>query len=140
FTATRYHSLAVLAGTVPPELQDTATTAGGLIMALSHRELPLHGVQVHPESVLTERGHRLLANWLAITGDDGAVARSHGRAPLILGEPTAVCPLAGGSQPVRTAPRSALAVAAVPFTVVAAITAVLVVTVVPGTAGDHHGD
>ncbi|GMA33107.1 aminodeoxychorismate/anthranilate synthase component II [Litorihabitans aurantiacus] len=86
FTATRYHSLAVVTETVPDELEVTAWTGGGdsprIVMGLSHRELPLHGVQFHPESVLTEGGHRLLANWLAIAGDDGAVARSEGMRPL----------------------------------------------------------
>ena len=52
-------------------------------MGVQHRELPLYGVQFHPESVLTEGGHRLLANWLAVCGDDGAVARSAGMAPLV---------------------------------------------------------
>ncbi|WP_152188987.1 aminodeoxychorismate/anthranilate synthase component II [Georgenia satyanarayanai] len=83
FTATRYHSLAVDAATVPEELDVTATTAGGIVMGLQHRELPLHGVQFHPESVLTEHGHRLLANWLAVTGDAEAPARSAGLAPLV---------------------------------------------------------
>ncbi|WP_022917355.1 aminodeoxychorismate/anthranilate synthase component II [Ruania albidiflava] len=84
-TATRYHSLAVLSGTVPDVLEVTATTSGDIIMGLQHRTLPLHGVQFHPESVLTEGGHRLLANWLAVTGDDGAVSRSVGLAPLVTG-------------------------------------------------------
>jgi len=83
FTATRYHSLAVVDGTVSDELEVTATTASGIVMGLQHRELPLHGVQFHPESVLTEGGHRLLANWLAVCGDDGAVARSAGLHPLV---------------------------------------------------------
>ncbi|UFU06637.1 aminodeoxychorismate/anthranilate synthase component II [Ruania halotolerans] len=83
-TATRYHSLAVQAGSVPAELDVTATTANGIVMGLQHRTLPLHGVQFHPESVLTEGGHRLLANWLALAGDDGAVARSEGMAPLVV--------------------------------------------------------
>ncbi|UFU03102.1 aminodeoxychorismate/anthranilate synthase component II [Ruania suaedae] len=83
FTATRYHSLAVTAETVPAELEVTATTANGIVMGLEHHSLPLHGVQFHPESVLTEGGHRLLANWLAVTGDSGAVARSSGMAPLV---------------------------------------------------------
>lgn len=83
FTATRYHSLAVERDTVPEELRTTAWTAGGIVMGLSHRDLPLHGVQFHPESVLTEHGHRLLANWLAIAGDAGAVSRSAGLAPLV---------------------------------------------------------
>ncbi|WP_250446805.1 aminodeoxychorismate/anthranilate synthase component II [Actinotalea sp. C106] len=87
FTATRYHSLAVVDGTVPQELVVTARThtAGGpgVIMGLQHRDLPLHGVQFHPESVLTEGGHRLLANWLELCGLDGAVAASAGMAPLV---------------------------------------------------------
>jgi para-aminobenzoate synthetase component II len=83
FTATRYHSLAVVDGTVPDELEVTASTANGIIMGLQHRTLPLHGVQFHPESVLTEGGHRLLANWLRLCGDDDAVARSEGLHPLV---------------------------------------------------------
>jgi para-aminobenzoate synthetase component 2 len=83
FTATRYHSLAVVASTVPDELVVTGRTPGGVVMALQHRELPLHGVQFHPESVLTQGGHRLLANWLAVCGDEGAVERSAGMAPLV---------------------------------------------------------
>ena len=83
FTATRYHSLAVVAGTVPADLQITGRTEGGVVMALQHRDLPLYGVQFHPESVLTEGGHRLLANWLQVCGDDGAVERSAGMAPLV---------------------------------------------------------
>lgn len=82
FTATRYHSLAVVDGTVSDELVVTAR-ANGIIMGLQHRELPLHGVQFHPESVLTEGGHRMLANWLAVTGDDQAVARSADLRPLV---------------------------------------------------------
>ena len=83
FTATRYHSLAVVRDTVPEELEITAETANGIVMGLQHRTLPLHGVQFHPEAVLTEGGHRLLANWLAVTGDGGAVARSQGLAPRV---------------------------------------------------------
>jgi para-aminobenzoate synthetase component II len=86
FTATRYHSLAVVDGTVSSELEVTAhvdSAAGPVIMGLQHRTLPLHGVQFHPESVLTEGGHRLLANWLEICGDDAAVARSAGLHPLV---------------------------------------------------------
>ncbi|UER55544.1 aminodeoxychorismate/anthranilate synthase component II [Kineosporiaceae bacterium SCSIO 59966] len=82
FTATRYHSLAVVESTVPDDLLVTARTDGGVVMALQHREQPVHGVQFHPESVLTEGGHRLLANWLTTCGDPGAVARSAGLAPL----------------------------------------------------------
>ena len=83
FRATRYHSLAVVADTVPGELEVTGRTDSGVVMALQHRTLPLHGVQFHPESVLTQGGHRLLANWLAMCGDAGAVRRSDGLAPLV---------------------------------------------------------
>jgi len=83
FTATRYHSLAVVPSTVPEELVVTARTQGGVVMGLQHRSLPLYGVQFHPESVLTEGGHRLLANWLEVCGDASAVTRSVGLAPLV---------------------------------------------------------
>jgi len=61
----------------------TATTANGIIMGLRHRELPLHGVQFHPESVLTEGGHRLLANWLEVCGMPDPAGRSEGMSPLV---------------------------------------------------------
>ena len=83
FTATRYHSLVVDAATLPDCLEVTGTTDTGLIMALRHRELDIEGVQFHPESVLTEGGHRMLANWLTVCGDPGAVARSEGLAPVV---------------------------------------------------------
>jgi para-aminobenzoate synthetase component 2 len=83
FTATRYHSLAVVADTVPAELEVTGWTDSGVVMALRHRTLPLHGVQFHPESVLTEGGHRLLANWLTECGSPDALQRSVGLAPLV---------------------------------------------------------
>ena len=83
FAATRYHSLAVEDGTFSDELEVTARTANGIIMGLQHRTLPLHGVQFHPESVLTEGGHRLLANWLTLCGAEDAVAASVGLAPLV---------------------------------------------------------
>ncbi len=68
FTATRYHSLTILPETLPAVLEVTARTRGGVIMAVRHTELPIHGVQFHPESILTEGGHRMLANWLACCG------------------------------------------------------------------------
>ena len=83
FTATRYHSLAVEAATVPDELEVTGTTASGIVMALRHRSLAVEGVQFHPESVLTEGGHRLLANWLAVCGDPSAPERSAGLSPVV---------------------------------------------------------
>jgi len=76
FTATRYHSLAVDPATVPDELEVTARTASGVIMALRHRDLAVEGVQFHPESVLTEGGHHLLANWLVTCGDADAPTRA----------------------------------------------------------------
>lgn len=69
FTATRYHSLTVLEDTIPAELEVTAHSESGVVMAMRHRELPIHGVQFHPESVLTQGGHRMLANWLEVCGD-----------------------------------------------------------------------
>lgn len=74
FTATRYHSLTILPETVPDELEVTARTPGGVIMAVRHRDLPIHGVQFHPESILTEGGHRMLANWLGFCGQPPAEA------------------------------------------------------------------
>lgn len=68
FTATRYHSLTVRADTIPDEFEITARTDSGLVMGMRHRELPLEGVQFHPESVLTDSGHRMLANWMADAG------------------------------------------------------------------------
>lgn len=78
----RYHSLALAEDDLPAELVVTARTETGTVMALAHRELPLWGVQFHPESVLTESGYRLLANWLALCGDEAAVAASDGLDPL----------------------------------------------------------
>jgi para-aminobenzoate synthetase component 2 len=68
FTATRYHSLAAVEADLPPELEITARTSGGVIMGLRHRDFPVEGVQFHPESVLTQGGHRMLATWLAGCG------------------------------------------------------------------------
>jgi para-aminobenzoate synthetase component 2 len=68
FTATRYHSLTVREDTLPDELEVTARTASGVVMGIRHRGLPIEGVQFHPESVLTQGGHRLLGNWLVRCG------------------------------------------------------------------------
>jgi anthranilate synthase component 2 len=65
FTATRYHSLALAPETVPDCLAVNATAADGTIQGLRHRTLPIHGVQFHPESIASEQGHELLANFLA---------------------------------------------------------------------------
>ena len=64
FTATRYHSLVVDEVPVPDCLEVTASTVGGIVMGLRHREFPIHGVQFHPEAVLTQHGHDLLRNFL----------------------------------------------------------------------------
>ncbi|HEY0044212.1 MAG TPA: aminodeoxychorismate/anthranilate synthase component II [Allosphingosinicella sp.] len=66
FTAARYHSLAVAPESLPPELTVNATAADATVQGLRHRELPIHGVQFHPESIASEHGHRLLANFLAL--------------------------------------------------------------------------
>ncbi len=72
FAATRYHSLVVARETVPDVLEITAESEDGLVMGLRHREFPIEGVQFHPESILTDGGHRLLANFLAGAGAAGA--------------------------------------------------------------------
>lgn len=69
FEATRYHSLIVKAGTLPADLEVTATTDDGLIMGMQHKSLPIHGVQFHPESIASENGHALLQNFLNIARD-----------------------------------------------------------------------
>jgi para-aminobenzoate synthetase component 2 len=69
FTATRYHSLAVEEETLPAELAVTARTSTGVVMAMRHRDKPIEGVQFHPESVLTQGGHIMLATWLGQCGD-----------------------------------------------------------------------
>jgi anthranilate synthase/aminodeoxychorismate synthase-like glutamine amidotransferase len=72
--ATRYHSLVVEAGAVPPVLEVSAWSEDGIVMGLRHRTLAVEGLQFHPESILTEGGHLLLANWLAVCGQEGARA------------------------------------------------------------------
>jgi para-aminobenzoate synthetase component 2 len=76
FRATRYHSLAIENPNFPNDLTITATTESGVIMGVKHKTAPIEGVQFHPESVLTEGGHRLLANWLDTTGDKQAISVS----------------------------------------------------------------
>ncbi|MGO1283719.1 MAG: anthranilate synthase component II [Brachybacterium sp.] len=82
-TATRYHSLTVVPETIPAELEVTARTADGMVMGLAHRELPLHGVQFHPESVLTENGHLMLARFLELCDGLDAAERAEGLEPLM---------------------------------------------------------
>lgn len=86
FQATRYHSLAVVNDTINDQLTVTASVesvSGPIIMGLAHKTLPMHGVQFHPESILTQHGHRLLANWLEVCGSTTAIAASYGLAPLL---------------------------------------------------------
>lgn len=83
FQATRYHSLAVVRTTVPVQLQITAETEQGIVMALRHRQLPIYGVQYHPESVLTEGGYRQLGNWLVVCGAANAAEISASLSPLL---------------------------------------------------------
>jgi para-aminobenzoate synthetase component 2 len=83
FTATRYHSLAVVDSTVPRELLVTSRTQGGVIMGLQHESAPIFGVQFHPESVLTEGGYLMLANWLAVAGLPSALEAAKGLTPLV---------------------------------------------------------
>ena len=71
FQATRYHSLVVERESLPETLEVTAETADGVIMGLQHRELPIYGVQFHPESIASEHGHALLRNYLAVAGHTG---------------------------------------------------------------------
>jgi anthranilate synthase component II len=68
FEATRYHSLIVREAGLPADLVVNAHSPDGLIMGMHHRDLPLHGVQFHPESIATQHGHRLLANFMALAG------------------------------------------------------------------------
>lgn len=82
-TATRYHSLTVVPETIPAELEVTARTADGMVMGLAHRDLPLHGVQFHPESVLTENGHLMLARFLELCDGRDALERAQGLEPLM---------------------------------------------------------
>jgi para-aminobenzoate synthetase component 2 len=89
FTATRYHSLAVVDSTVPADLIVTARTTaamnskGGVIMGIQHKSLPIYGVQFHPESVLTEGGYQMLGNWLESLGLSGAAERAKSLSPMV---------------------------------------------------------
>jgi anthranilate synthase component 2 len=72
FEATRYHSLVIDRASLPDCLEITAETGDGVIMGVAHRELPIHGVQFHPESIASEHGHALLKNFLAIANGSTA--------------------------------------------------------------------
>jgi para-aminobenzoate synthetase component 2 len=96
FTATRYHSLAVVDATVPADLIVTSRTVaadpndpstgngkGGVIMGLQHASKPIYGVQFHPESVMTEGGYQMLGNWLESIGLPGAAERAKSLTPMV---------------------------------------------------------
>lgn len=83
FNATRYHSLAVERDTVPEDLIITGETDSGVIMSLQHKDKPIYGVQFHPESVMTEGGYTMLANWLATLGLTDAVEKAKKLSPKI---------------------------------------------------------
>jgi para-aminobenzoate synthetase component 2 len=83
FTATRYHSLCVERDTVGADLEITGSTESGIVMSMRHRTLPIEGVQFHPESVLTEHGHQMLANWLTTCGDKNAKTKAVGLSPVV---------------------------------------------------------
>jgi len=83
FRATRYHSLAIVDGTVPDTLAVTSRTEGGVIMGVQATDAPIVGVQFHPESVLTEGGYQMLGNWLESLGLDGAAERASHLSPLV---------------------------------------------------------
>lgn len=83
FIATRYHSLAVERSTLPEVLEVTGESESGVVMSVRHKHLPIEGVQFHPESVLTEHGHQILANWLTQCGDEEALAKAVGLSPVV---------------------------------------------------------
>ena len=82
-TVTRYHSLAIEPGTLPDEFEVTSATETGIVMSIEHKTLPISGVQFHPESVLTEHGHKMLGNWLVRCGDTSARERSNAFTPVV---------------------------------------------------------
>jgi para-aminobenzoate synthetase component 2 len=83
FMATRYHSLAVVPESVPEQLLVTGQTESGIIMSLQHKTKPIYGVQFHPESVMTEGGYQMIANWLETLGVEGALEKSKSLSPRI---------------------------------------------------------
>lgn len=92
FTATRYHSLAIVDSTMPDSLITTSHTPGGVIMGVRHVDAPIYGVQFHPESVLTEGGYRMLGNWLSVAGLPEAAETAKGLSPLVNLAPLAKVP------------------------------------------------
>ncbi len=88
-TATRYHSLVVAPESVPEVLEVSAWSEDGAVMGLRHRHLPIEGVQFHPESILTDGGHRMIANWLAVCGQPAALAAVAAAEAGLAGQPAA---------------------------------------------------
>ena len=83
FTATRYHSLIIKSNSLPQDLEVTAKSESGIIMAIKHKTLPIEGVQFHPEAILTEHGYQIMGNWLLQCGDQDARKRSEGFNPIV---------------------------------------------------------
>ena len=83
FVATRYHSLAIEEKTLPQEIEVTGRSESGVVMSIRHTTLPIHGVQFHPESVLTEYGYQMLGNWLVECGDAEGRKKSEGLSPVV---------------------------------------------------------
>jgi anthranilate synthase component II len=79
FSATRYHSLIIDRASLPAELEITATTGDGVIMGVRHKRYPVHGVQFHPESIASEHGHQLLANFLDLARVDRRIRGAEAR-------------------------------------------------------------
>jgi anthranilate synthase/aminodeoxychorismate synthase-like glutamine amidotransferase len=86
-TATRYHSLVVAPESLPDVLEVSAWSEDGAVMGLRHRQLPIEGVQFHPESILTDGGHRMIANWLAVCGHPGALTAVAAAEASLAGQP-----------------------------------------------------
>ena len=103
FTATRYHSLCVDAASVPPALEVQATTPDGVVMGLRHRELPVFGVQFHPESVLTPEGTKLLANFLDVCGEVPLAGGASGAPAVVAAAGGAARAVAGTAEVANTA-------------------------------------
>ena len=83
FTATRYHSLCIEPETISSDFEITSQSESGIVMSIRHKALAIEGVQFHPESVLTEHGHTMLANWLNVCGDAEAQRKAIGLSPVV---------------------------------------------------------
>ncbi len=83
FTATRYHSLCIEPETINSDFEITSQSDSGIVMSIRHKALAIEGVQFHPESVLTEHGHAMLANWLNVCGDAEAQGKAIGLSAVV---------------------------------------------------------